>query len=140
MGLHLNAFATGGAALTTETCCNCGVAFAMDTALYQQRRKDHASFYCPNGHSQYYTGQTDEQKRIAELERAVELAKRETESARHSRQWAESRAKGANIAAGLAKAAARRLRRRVEAGVCPDCHRTFKQLAAHMKCKHGKGQ
>lgn len=30
----------------------------------------------------------------------------------------------------------KRMETRVAAGVCPHCNRTFKQLAAHMKCKH----
>lgn len=29
-----------------------------------------------------------------------------------------------------------KLKRRVKAGVCPCCKRTFKQLVAHMKHKH----
>jgi hypothetical protein len=31
---------------------------------------------------------------------------------------------------------AKKLRERARAGVCPCCHRTFKQLAAHMANKH----
>lgn len=118
-------------------CCVCGVGFAMESGLYDQRRKDHAQFYCPNGHGQHFAGKTDDEKRIAELERAVATAKADALSAQRAREWAEQRAKGANIAAGLAKGKLKRVHERLHAGVCPFCKRTFKQLAAHMASKHG---
>lgn len=109
----------------------------MEAALQARRLKDRRDFWCPNGHSQHYTGKSDEAKRIEELERALAAEKSRADRERSNREWAESRAKGANIAAGKAKAAARRLTHRVECGVCPHCRRTFKQLAAHMRAKHG---
>ncbi len=123
---------------STVECYRCGTGFAMENGLYERRQRDHESFWCPNGHSQCFTGLSTEKERIAELERAVAAEKERADSAQRQRSWAEARAKGANISAGLARASARRLRARVDKGVCPDCHRTFKQLAAHMKCKHGK--
>ena len=42
--------------------------------------------------------------------------------------------------AAKAKATLSSQTRRVNAGVCIHCNRTFKQLAAHMKCKHSGGQ
>jgi|SRR5262245_19752842 len=117
-------------------CCNCGVGFAMEIGLYQRRQQDHGSFWCPNGHSQHFIGTTPDEKKIAELQRERDQLKYERDSARTSQKWAEDRAKSANIAAGMARAAKRRLEVRVARGVCPCCHRTFKQLAAHMKAKH----
>lgn len=38
------------------TCCKCGTAFAMDETLKGLRERDGATFYCPNGHGQIYTG------------------------------------------------------------------------------------
>lgn len=121
---------------TEITCYRCAVKFGMPDSIYERRKADHDSFWCPNGHEQHFTGQTPDQKRIAELEREVQFARSDAEHQRSSRKWAETRAKGANIAAGKAKAAQRRLIARVHAGVCPHCNRTFKQLAAHMKSKH----
>jgi hypothetical protein len=117
-------------------CCRCGTGFAMESALYDLRQSDHKIFWCPNGHEQYLTGETPSEKRIAELERQVAQEKAKAESAQRSREWAEQRAKGANISAGKAKAAAKRLERRVNCGVCPHCRRSFKQLRAHMQAKH----
>lgn len=123
---------------TAETCCNCGIQFCITTALYNKRRSDQGTFYCPNGHGQHYSGRTEVEKERDRLKAELQREQAARESAERSRKWAESRAKGANIAAGKAKAKANRLMARVHAGVCPDCNRTFKQLAAHMKSKHGK--
>src|SRR4051812_3178393 len=94
-------------------CCICGVGFAMETGLYAQRRADRKSFWCPNGHSQHFTGETDDERQIAHLRRQLEIAQADARRAQQSREWAEQRTKGANIAAGLAKAAKRRLEQRV---------------------------
>lgn len=123
--------------LWVSDCWQCGTVFAMPRSMMETRRKDGAAMYCPLGHAGYFsTSESVDQRRIKELEREVAAAKQQAESATRSREWAESRAKGANIAAGKAKAAHRRVVERVHAGVCPHCNRTFKQLAAHMKTKH----
>ncbi len=123
-------------AFTIVRCYLCSVAFCMHDDMYNQRRADHRAFWCPNGHDQQFSGESPERKRIAQLERDILRETAARESAERSRKWAESRAKGANIAAGKAKAAQRRLQQRVAAGVCPCCHRTFKQLASHINAKH----
>jgi hypothetical protein len=143
--------------LTEITCFSCRVKFAITADLYNARVNDHLDFWCPNGHQQHFVGDTAEKKRIKELEAQLQrerdakaAERRAKESAHRQREWAESQARGANIAAGKAKAAKRRLEQRIAHGVCPCCHRTFKQLAAHMETKHpeykggaekvGKGQ
>lgn len=120
------------------SCGNCGIAFGLEASFMAARQKDHRSFYCPNGHYIAWSDKTPEQVRIEQLERDLKWKTSELESQRNSRKWAESRAKGANIAAGKAKAKLHRVIVRVHAGVCPHCNRTFKQLAQHMKAKHPK--
>lgn len=126
----------GAQTVVLETCCACAVVFGMAPALHAQRLKDHEWFYCPNGHKQHYTGETDEQRRIKELERQVANEKARAERAVSDKEWAESSLRGARIQRGKAEAAKRRLEARVHAGVCPCCNRTFQQLARHMKAKH----
>ncbi len=122
--------------LVTIRCFSCQTEFAMDEALYDARYADHRNFWCPNGHDQHFIGKTEDQRKIAQLEAERDAAKRDAESQRRSREWAERTARGANVKAGKARAALRRLNHRVNCGVCPHCQRTFKQLAAHMKTKH----
>lgn len=54
-------------------CCNCGVIFGMSDELYRQRKDDGKSFFCPAGHSQFFTRSRAEiirelEQKVAELE------------------------------------------------------------------------
>lgn len=115
--------------LVATSCSNCGIEFAVPRGWDEERRKKPLNFFCPNGHSLVYRGETPEQKRIAELERQVAKEKRE-------REWAESQRRSADIRRGKAEKALQRQSKRVACGVCPHCHRTFRQLVEHMKTKH----
>lgn len=106
-------------------CCNCGIAFAMTEAFHDQRRKDRKSFYCPEGHSQYYTGKSKEQKLKDELERE-----------RQRRLTAESNANHAEEATRIEVALHDYTKKRINNGVCPCCNRSFKNLRRHMASKH----
>jgi hypothetical protein len=124
--------------LYVSDCPECGVSFGMPAEMEQQRRQDCLTFCCPNGHRMSFPrGESWEQRALREAKERADKAERERDEATRWRQWAEQRAKGANIAAGKAKAAKARLERRIACGVCPECHRTFKQLADHMAAKHG---
>jgi hypothetical protein len=111
--------------LETETCCKCGVEYAMPQSLQRARREDHQMFYCPNGHPQYFIGETDadKYKRLYEAEqRAVLAAKHQVRVENDARLAAEQ------------KLAAER--RRTGNGVCPCCSRSFQNLRRHMATKH----
>ena len=51
------------------TCANCAVVFGLTEAMRDNRKEDHATFYCPNGHANHWPApkQTEEQKQIAQL-------------------------------------------------------------------------
>lgn len=55
-------------------CASCSVTFSVTDHFESRRREDHANFYCPNGHVNYYPAPkvTPEQKKIGELEGAIE--------------------------------------------------------------------
>lgn len=120
----------------TERCCNCGVAFAITRELYELRRADHDTFYCPNGHGQHYTGETPDQRRAREAEAKAKSAQAALEWAQRERDWARTEAKGKAILLGKEKAKRARLEARAAHGVCPCCSRTFASLARHMASKH----
>lgn len=44
-------------------CAECGISFGIPKDFEERRRKDHATFYCPSGHSNYY-GQKSEAFRL----------------------------------------------------------------------------
>jgi len=107
---------TLGVQFVEESCCQCGVLFAM-TVDYKNRMRELAetrNFYCPNGHSQHYCGKSYDQQ-IADLRLTVQQRDNLLSDERKSRE---------------------RLERRVRQGVCLYCKRTFSNLAQHMACKH----
>ncbi len=62
--------------------------------------------------------------------------RRERDQARQQIARAEDAAAEARAAMEKAERKTKRLMRRVSAGVCPCCNRTFSDLARHMKTKH----
>jgi hypothetical protein len=109
-------------------CADCGVIFGIPSDIEPNRRRDHKSFYCPNGHSQFFPSESD-------VERAERLLKEE--QARHQRTIARENEE--RKAREKAERNLKRVKDRVNAGVCPECNRTFQNLARHMHCKHGTG-
>lgn len=122
--------------LAIETCCACGMLFAMTEDFQQRRINDHASFYCPAGHSQSYTGKTEAEKLREELtktQRSLKVAKADYESEYSARRAAER----SLIAT---KGVLTRTKNRIANGVCPCCQRTFSNLSEHMHMEHPEYQ
>jgi len=107
--------------IVTEECCKCGIIYGMTNYFKAERQKDHAGFYCPNGHEQVYTSESDAEKNARLLRE---------EQARHARTLQRENEERA------AREKAERKLKRVGRGVCPECNRSFQNLARHMACKH----
>lgn len=121
--------------LVTETCCNCGVVFALPKSLKAECLEDHDKlFYCPNGHKMVYTGKTEAQRLRGQLEASRRRAEMAEQSSRRYREDAQAHKRSAAAYKGQLT----RARKRAGAGVCPvtGCHRTVRQLAGHMAVKH----
>ena len=99
-------------------CSECGIEFCISDAWEQHRRDDHKTFYCPNGHSQYFPHQSEKEKLQEEL-RKEHIARIEI----------EAKLNGALDTINKTK-------KRINAGVCPDCHRHFTNLERHRRTKH----
>lgn len=106
-------------------CGECGVTFAMTETFRGERKRDHNTWYCPNGHARHYPNKSE-----------VEILREQL--AEKERQLAFERARAATNYAAREKAekAERKLKKRVSAGVCPCCQRTVSQMARHIKTKH----
>lgn len=122
---------------TVITCCRkeCGVAFALTDSFIRFRRSDRELFYCPNGHSQWYPGETDKDK-IQKLAGQLDQERSRVDSERRLRQ---ETARKLDYQTRARKAVSTRLKKvkvRVGHGVCPCCNRTFSQLANHMASEH----
>lgn len=118
--------------MTDMQCVNCGTPFAMSLQLRNERRKDGGSFYCPNGHPQGWYNDSDAKRLQKKLDEATRTNTNLAQQVREAQQ-AEQRAVDE---AGKLKREAKRIQRRIHAGVCPCCKRTFQNLARHMKTKH----
>ncbi|GAA3730349.1 hypothetical protein GCM10022239_03680 [Leifsonia bigeumensis] len=112
----------------------CGVVFALSDNYVAARRRDHKTWYCPNGHAQHYPSESD-------IERAE---RRRKEALRHANDgWAAWSASQDQLRASeRSKAALKghltRARNKVAAGNCPapGCGQHFANVREHMKFKH----
>ena len=118
--------------LETETCFKCGVLFAMPADLMENLRKNRNSFFCPNGHSQAYTGKTKAEK----LQDKLDAKERELERAERRRAGAEAREKMANNSLRATKGVVTKMKNRASKGICPCCNRHFVNVQRHMETQH----
>ena len=117
-------------------CPSCGVTIVMPEHMYNSRRNNHQSFYCPNGHSATFGGKSEVEKKLAEAEKSIanqkarlEWAEADAKRARESRDASERRA-------SAARGQVTKIMNRVGNGVCPCCNRSFTNLRRHMCTKH----
>ena len=122
-------------AWSSEVCISCGVHWAMPLVYTNHRRETHEPFYCPNGHGQCYQ-KSEKDKEIAVKAAEIERLKRQLEWKENSLRSANAMVDTAHRSNAALKGMITKERKRVGNGVCPCCNRTFKQLAAHMACKH----
>lgn len=128
----MNGFSTS--TMVFIDCANCGMIFGVTRDFEDRRRRDHQSFFCPKGHSNYYAERTEEDKLRDRLTRE-QAAHDQTRANRDTWQRASVRQEHkARAYKGIAK----HYRRRIHAGVCPHCNRSFENVARHMKTKHAK--
>lgn len=121
--------------LETICCYKCGILFAVPS---RQRRiwvNNGDDFYCPNGHRQHYTESTVQKlkKQLAHKQKVIEWREQDIRIHKNNNNNLKNTLRAE-------KGAKTRLKKRIANGVCPCCHRTFKQLVAHMKNKHPKYQ
>lgn len=111
-------------AMSDMECGECGIVFAVPEVWRAEKQRTGMGWFCPNGHSRVY---------------------RESDVDKLRKQLADEQRRHTNTLARLNEVQAaeqkvtkelKRVKKRVEAGVCPCCNRTFQQLARHMKMKH----
>jgi hypothetical protein len=115
--------------LVVVSCGKCGIAFGLAEDFQRARRKDHETFYCPNGHPRAYLGESAQERELRET-KANEAWYRE---------YGERKAKEAETAkrqAAAARGVVTRIKKRVAKGVCPCCKRYFADLHRHMGGQH----
>ena len=123
---------TDTSVLVCDTCCKCGIRFAMPRDWQRQRLDKHDGFFCPAGHEQYYSCKSELEKAKEEASREKmwrENAERRERAAIQSRQAAERKA-------AAARGVVTKIKKRIGNGVCPCCNRHFVNVERHMETKH----
>lgn len=125
--------------LCTVNCASCGVLFALPEEMNDQRRRDGEAFHCPSGHRNVYNPNDETarlKRQLAQTQTDLERQEAEVRRVRESRDLANKRAEFERQRANGFKGAMRKTKKRVGAGVCLCCNRTFSALARHMAAKH----
>lgn len=103
----------------------CAASYAVPDDFRDSLRKSHQTFYCPNGHNQYFPAETEAEnlrkRLIAEKETSAAM-NRERERLQQELNQREKKIK--------------QMKRRATAGVCQFCHRHFANVENHMHTKH----
>lgn len=108
-------------ALTEINCGECGGTYAINERYRQQKQQTSGFWNCPYCKCSWGFAKGEN----AELREQVEAERRRTQAALAREN--ELRA---------AKEKMERKLKRVGRGVCPECNRSFENLARHMNCKH----
>lgn len=106
-----------------ETCIRCGIPFALTAEFRDEclREKAGKNFYCPNGHSQCYAGESDKDRAVR-MEREMRREQDRADSIERSRR--------------AVKGQLTKTKKRIANGLCPCCNRAFANLHNHMKSQH----
>jgi hypothetical protein len=108
--------------------CWCGIGFGIPQSLHHEAvTLARVSIHCPLGHSCTWKEQVKD-----EVDR---LTQRLVTEQREAKFWRE-REQAAQRRISAAKGQATKLKKRIAAGVCPCCSRSFVDLARHMNGQH----
>lgn len=120
--------------LETLTCGRdgCGIVFAVPEIWVTARRKDHHTWYCPNGHQRYFPDKSD----VERLQEQLATANGNLNYYREMYTEYHNQAKSLEKSLRAQKAASTRMKRRITNGVCTSCNRSFANVARHMERQH----
>jgi hypothetical protein len=109
-------------------CGTCGVWHAFPETIYEHCYREGGFWSCPNGHRRGWDKGAEKKE--------VDLLRQERDRLKQRQAMLEDDIAAARRLTAAAKAETTKLRKRVGAGVCPCCNRTFQNVARHMATKH----
>ncbi len=117
--------------MTKVTCYKCGVPFSMPEHLSKKKRQHGETFWCPNGHSQWWGESTVDklERKLKQMKSSRDYWERASSEERADHEHTRNRLRAT-------KAAHTRTKNRIHKGVCPHCNRHFEDLQRHMETKH----
>ena len=117
--------------LSISECPSCFISYGMPQELEDRRLKDGGPWYCPNGHSISFT-----KSEADKLREQLNNAKSRLASAEDRATHEANRRRDSEAMLDATLKEQRRLKRRINAGTCPHCRRTFQQVHRHIQNKH----
>jgi len=105
-------------------CWVCGMPFGLSAGTVKAFVREHTPFHCPKG-CRLRFGKSDADVLREQLDTQMAATQRA------NRRLQDERRSHAGTKGALTKA-----KRRIAAGVCPCCSRSFKQLRRHMQSQH----
>jgi sRNA-binding protein len=119
--------------LTTISCGECGGTYAIAERYRAQCQAEAKLWNCPYCQTRWgYPGKTaveKERDRVAEANRQLARERASHDQTRADRDHKEAQRRAE-------RGAKTKLKKRVAAGVCPCCNRTFQDLSRHMAGQH----
>lgn len=115
-------------------CGKCDTKFAMSRTMYQKRRTDGETWYCPAGHPRVFAESTKSQLR--EAQEQIRKERENTTWWKDRANWEAAEAKRANNSLRATKGVVTRMRNRIKSGQCPVCGKHIGELEAHIKERH----
>lgn len=106
-------------------CATCFIDFGIPEQMERFKRKDHTWFYCPAGHQNRYSAESEEEKLRRERDLLKQQGAQKDDDIKRMREGWEK-----------AEREKQRIEKRAKAALCPCCNRSFGNLARHMKTKH----
>lgn len=123
--------------LSGESCTACGIIFGLESRHQTELRRSHKTFWCPGcGSRLHYDSETDAEREARLRKAAEDKLVRERASFDQERARLKEIVNLKESQRRAEKGAKTKLKKRVAAGVCPCCNRTFSQLSRHMETKH----
>lgn len=120
--------------LVLETCCSCGVPFALPDYMVARLKETGKEFYCPSGHAQHYSNSL--QKQYEALKAKLEQAEHHAQLEQKWRRAAEEDHEHTRRRLSATKGVLTKTKNRIHNGVCPCCNRSFAHLQRHMQSQH----
>lgn len=119
------------------SCYSCGVRFGITDLMYRRAVTNaEGSVFCPSCGKETCWRESDDQKKIRQLQRDLETEQRRAETAKRRAEAEEKQRITTEHQLRATKGVVTRIKNRVVNGACPCCNRTFHDLQRHMSTKH----
>jgi predicted nucleic acid-binding Zn-ribbon protein len=117
--------------LIEKHCPVCCIHYAAPRAMFDMRNADEGPWYCPNGHRLVFT-----ESAFSKAKTERDQLRRERDQLKQNEAYLEQTLADTARERTALKGQVTKLHKRIGAGVCPCCTRSFTDLKRHMASKH----